>query len=321
MSRFQSVFSEKLDAFFAFRTAHGFKSETYMSHFIGFDKYCATQCCESPILTRDLVLDWLGAEPSSALARQSTAIRLFGNYLDAIDGEAFVLPNKYATGGQPSSPYIFTDDEMTALFKAIDKLKPIEIEPHLDIIAPVLFRLIYTCGLRPNEGRNLLCENVNLKTGEILITQTKRNIERIVVMSNDMLRYAKRYNLRRGIFDSDSPYFFPALDGKALSEQRLYAALNKAWGVAQRTMKDPVIRSIRVYDFRHRFASACLNRWLDNGENLFVMLPYLRAYMGHKKLTETAYYIHILPENLIMSPGIDWSALNSILPEVSVCPD
>ena len=321
MSRFHSVFADKLDAFFAFRTAHGFKSETYMTHFVGFDRYCIEQGCESPMLTRDLVLDWLGAEPSNALARQSTAIRLFGNYLDAVDGEAFVLPNKYATGGQPSNPYIFTDDEMTALFNAIDRLSPTVSEPHLDVIAPTLFRLIYTCGLRPNEGRDLLRENINLKSGEILITQTKRNVERIVVMSDDMRGFAKKYDLRRGIFGGDSPYFFPANDGNALLEQRVYAALNKAWGSAQRTTENPVVRPIRVYDFRHRFASACLNRWLDDGENLLAMLPYLRAYMGHRTLTETAYYIHILPENLIMSPGIDWDALNSILPEVSVCPD
>jgi integrase len=318
VSTFQSVFAEKLYAFFEFRTAHGFKSETYLTHYISFDRYCAEQGCESPELTRDLVLDWLGAKPSNALARQSTAIRLFGYYLDAVDGNAFVLPNKYATGGQPSNPYIFTDDEMAALFKAIDRLKPNKNEPNLDIIAPVLFRLIYTCGLRPNEGRSLFRENVNLKTGEILITQTKHNIERIVVMSDDMLKYAKKYDLRRSIFGGGSPYFFPAYDGNALSEQRVYSALNKAWGAAQRTMQNPVIRPIRVYDFRHRFASACLNKWLDAGENLLVMLPYLRAYMGHKMLSETAYYIHILPENLVMSPGIDWDALNSILPEVSV---
>jgi integrase len=41
-------------------------------------------------------------------------------------------------------------------------------------IAPVLFRLIYTCGLRPNEGRELLRENVNLDSGELYVTNTKK---------------------------------------------------------------------------------------------------------------------------------------------------
>jgi hypothetical protein len=38
--------------------------------------------------------------------------------------------------------------------------------------------------------------------------------------------------------------------------------------------------------------------------------------MGHKELSETAYYIHILPENLVKSAGVDWDALNAVLPEV-----
>jgi integrase len=63
-------------------------------------------------------------------------------------------------------------------------------------------------------------------------------------------------------------------------------------------------------------ASACLNRWLDDGKDLLAMLPYLRAYMGHRSLSETAYYIHILPENLMKSRAVDWEAFNSMFPEV-----
>ena len=46
------------------------------------------------------------------------------------------------------------------------------------------------------------------------------------------------------------------------------------------------------------------------------MLPFLREYMGHETLSETAYYIHILPENLAKSPAIDWDKFNGLLPEV-----
>ena len=46
------------------------------------------------------------------------------------------------------------------------------------------------------------------------------------------------------------------------------------------------------------------------------MLPFLREYMGHKTLSETAYYIRILPENLVKSPAIDCNQFNDLLPEV-----
>ena len=48
------------------------------------------------------------------------------------------------------------------------------------------------------------------------------------------------------------------------------------------------------------------------------MLPYLRTYMGHEKFADTAYYIHILPENLLRSPGVDWNRLDAIVPGVEV---
>ena len=42
------------------------------------------------------------------------------------------------------------------------------------------------------------------------------------------------------------------------------------------------------------------------------MLPYLRAYMGHEKFSDTAYYIHILPERLMVSPGVQWDNIDRI---------
>jgi len=304
-----------------FRVARGYKRDTYLNHYIRFDRYCSGQRYEDAELTLELVHNWLDSENTYEPAKRATAIRLFGQYLDAIGETTYVLPNKYATGGKPKPPRIFTDDEMTALFGAIDELGPTMSEPYLGEITPVLFRLTYTCGLRPNEGRELLTENVNLNTGEILITHTKRNKERVVVMSDDMLAMSYEYSLRRGIFGAGNPNFFPSNCGGPLANDKVYAAFNKAWGKARRTLECPILSPVSVYSLRHRFASACLNQWLDDGENLMAMLPYLRAYMGHDKLSETAYYIHILPENLIKSPGIDWDALNAILPEVSKCPD
>ena len=61
-----------------------------------------------------------------------------------------------------------------------------------------------------------------------------------------------------------------------------------------------------------------LHKWIDEGRNLYAMLPYLRAYMGHERLDDTAYYIHILPERLLSSPGVDWDRMDRIIPEVNI---
>ena len=42
------------------------------------------------------------------------------------------------------------------------------------------------------------------------------------------------------------------------------------------------------------------------------MLPYLRAYMGHQSFSDTVYYIHLLPDRLMKSPGIDWEKIDRV---------
>jgi integrase len=318
-TEFASGFAEKLEAMLIFRDARGYKRETNLRLLMRFDKYCVKHFPGVSELTSEIVHSWLVGETSTIHGRISTAsaIRQFGKYLNAVGEEAYILPDKYAPNRTAFVPYMFTDAELTALFREVDRLPPDKHEPFLTEIAPVLFRLTYTCGLRPSEGRELLTENINLNTGEIIIKNTKRNKERIVVMSDDMLMMCRHYDVRRHIFGNGSSFFFPANDGNAFRNVKILAAFNKAWTTATCTPQNPVPRSIRVYDLRHRFASACLNRWLDEGQDLMVMLPYLRAYMGHDNLSETAYYIHILPENLVKSAAINWDVFNAMFSEVA----
>jgi integrase len=201
---------------------------------------------------------------------------------------------------------------MSALFFAIDNL-PHKAKSTEAVVAPVMFRLIYTCGLRPNEGRELLRENIDLKTGEIQVVKTKRKKERLVVMSDDMLALCQKYS---ATIKTQSQYFFPRFDGDAYTATQVDRLFKNCWVTANPGAAD--LPNVRTTDLRHRFASARLNRWLDEGRDLNIMLLYLRAFMGHEDLSETAYYIHVLPENLVKSAGVDWDSLNSLLPEVSI---
>ena len=317
MIEFSGAFGERISGFLNYRIARGFKLETYIRHFIKFDRWCRNEQPEQRELTEDLVHKWINDSEASVheTSQRITVMRMFGIYLCAVGENAYVLPEKYISRGSKFTPHIFTSIELTSLFASIDNLLPTRAEPFLHEIAPTMFRLIYTCGLRPNEGRELLRENVDLDTGKILIAHTKRNRDRFVVMSDDMAEFARSYEQRRIIFGAGNPFFFPSVNGGALTANTVYAALNKAWSNSKLNGKFP--RSIRVYDLRHQFASACLNRWLDNGENLMAMLPFLRTYMGHQTLSQTAYYIHILPESITKSSAIDWDKFNEMFPEVA----
>lgn len=140
----------------------------------------------------------------------------------------------------------------------------------------------------------------------------------MVVMSDDMNALCKQYENRRTVFSKDNEYFFPSWNGGVFTNLQLQSFFKDCWKRANPNIGKSDLPKVRVYDLRHRFASAVLNKWLDGGKNLSVMLPYLRAYMGHNSLNETAYYVHLLPENLVKSAGINWAEFGEIMPEVTL---
>ncbi|OQB54463.1 MAG: Tyrosine recombinase XerD [Deltaproteobacteria bacterium ADurb.Bin151] len=324
MNQFTSNFAPLMEEMLVYKESLGYARATYESRLHDFDRFCLTHFPEESLLKKEMVLKWMEKRPNESVQNlkvRGQIIRGLGQYLDSMGMEAYILPEMFVGHSGRFTPYMFSDTELKAFFIAADGVASNTVDPGKSIVIPVIFRLIYTCGLRPNEGRELKRQNVNLDTGEILITKTKRHKERIVVLSDDMLNLCRAYETRRNMIFPDSEYFFPCADGQAYSQRQLQREFISCWIRANPGKSPNILPRVRVYDLRHRFASGILNKWLDEKRNLSAMLPYLRAYMGHEKISSTAYYIHLLPENLIKSAGIDWSGFQGLIPEVDVWPE
>ena len=321
MSSYYSNIASYIESFLTYREALFYSNSVYRPMLASLDKLCYETFPDEISLTQEMVLMWMKKRPregSGGLQVRSSIIRRFGTYMAGIGAKAYILPLKYTGGNSSFTPYIFSDAELSALFSAIDLTTPTRTYPFANLMLPVLFRLIYTCGLRPNEGRELLRKNVFLDTGEMLLTATKGDKERVVVMSEDMRNLCRCYDGKRSLFAMDNPYFFPGKNTDPMSEVWLQNRFRACWYAANPAIDPKKLPSVRVYDLRHRFASQSLQRWLDCGADLNAKLPYLRAYMGHSTLSQTAYYIHLLPSNLLNSAAIDWTVLSSMIPEVDI---
>ena len=55
---------------------------------------------------------------------------------------------------------------------------------------------------------------------------------------------------------------------------------------------------------------------MREGKDITAMLSYLSAYMGHAQLSDTYYYIHLVPSLFESIAGFDYSTSESLLPEV-----
>lgn len=315
----KSLLGPYIQRFLLYREALFHKNSAYEPVMKNFDRFCAERYPSASILTQDMVFTWMELSSASHVGSRITkgsVIRKFAMYMNGIGGVAYVLPEKMYGSGSCFSPHIFTDDELRRLFLAIDQIKPSAAEPHKHEVLSVMFRLVYTCGLRPAEARSLKTENVFLDSGEVLITKTKRNKDRVVVMSEDMRTLCVDYNERRTCFLCESDYFFPRADGEPFASATILREFQRCWKNANPHVLKEDLPSVRVYDLRHRFATAAVQRWLDDGSDLNAKLPFLRAYMGHDSFSQTAYYIHLLPANLTQSGAVDWSAFDVLIPEV-----
>lgn len=322
MYSWRSQLSSYIEEFIEYRCTQGYSRNTYEPILRDLDRFYFTNHPTTSNLNHSIIMEWLkrkSKESQSYLKSRASVVRQLGRYMCDKGLKAYVVPEKFITSRKTSAAYIFTDDELNRLFRAIDTLNLPDDNLFAEYELPVLFRLIYTCGLRPQEGRNLECKHINTETGEIFITNTKRNRDRIVVMSQDMLELYRQYDEKRGMIYPESLYAFPAPQGNIYSSQWLGKQFSRCWALANPVLSKDELPHVRIYDLRHRFASAVLNRWLDESQELHIMLPYLQAFMGHSELSSTAQYIHLIPETLIKTAGINWDSMCCLIPEVQEC--
>jgi len=317
MYSYQSVFAVSINEMLDFKKQFGYAKSTHVPSLKNFDRFCAKFYPHTSSLSEQLVLAWLKKrinENSGGLKKRANTIRQFGKYLNYMGQQAYVLPSGYVGGHSSFMPYILSDEELTSFFHTIDNFPISQYSPCRHLVLSVIFRLIYCCGLRPNEARLLKTTDVAYQCGQIMISDTKKKRDRIVMMSDDVASLCAQYdNIVQGIYP-EREYFFPTLQDGAYAANTLIHLFRKCWRISFGNAESA--RIPRIYDLRHRFATAVIMRWMDEGKDVQALLPYLSAYMGHVKLSATAYYIHLLPSNLTQSASIDWSRFSDLIPEL-----
>jgi integrase/recombinase XerD len=311
-----SLFTPYIEEMIKFKSSLGYERRTYEGFLNDFSRFCVKTYPTQECLTEELALAWCmrrSTESQSGFRRRIISIRELGKYLNAIGIQSYILPSNFAGGRTTFTPYIFSDDELSTIFKESDKMNSSHNSPYRHMIIPVLLRMIYFCGLRPNEGREIHKKDVDLREGILFIRKNKSHRERYVPMSEDMRSLCISYNEKLQYFAPESEYFFPTKEGTAYSAKWLTRQLLGIWKNVKQDKYQP---RVRIYDFRHRFATAVMMKWLEEGADLYAKLPYLSTFMGHAHFSDTAYYIHLLPENLIHSSSINWAKFSDLIPEV-----
>ncbi len=282
-----------------------------------FSRYLKKNFPSETMLTQEMIMPWCvqrKTEQACSFRSRMSSIRQFTLYLFANGASNFVLDLNFLPKITRYVPYIFTNMELKTIFEMADSKKYIKPITAKNRIISVIYRLIYFCGLRPNEGREIMKKDLDLDNGTILIRKNKNHKERLIPMAADVTDMMREYIDEMKLIFPNTDYVFPSPTGLPYHSKWLRTEFLKIWD----EIKPEGGRArVRVYDLRHRWATTVMMKLLNDGEDLYSLLPYMSAYMGHSNFEDTAYYIHLLPEELIKSSEVDWERFSSIIPEVS----
>lgn len=283
-----------------------------------FDEHCIKYFPNEHTLTSDIVMSWASLkenEHPNGLMRRITPIRQLAKYMKSIGIDAYVLPSNIPKKQIRYVPHIFTSQELSEFFKAVDACQVSAFSPGRHLVIPVFFRLLYSCGLRSSEARMLQVSDVDFKLGSVFIRESKGHKDRIIYLSDDMLHLCKMYDERIQFHYPNRIAFFPNQKGSYYNRSLVNYWFHLFWDnltVAKTYSGNPP----RVHDFRHTFAVNRLNQWVKEGKDINAYLPYLSMYLGHENQIDTDYYLHLVPEFFPVFRDKSRGISENLLPEV-----
>lgn len=312
-----SKLSDLINEFIDYKRKTGFVYNTAGFHLLKYSEYLSLHYPTEEFPSKESITSFLSthADKPGSLYNAAAALRELSRYLISIGyPNAYVIPYKKVSLPTPVQPYLFTDTEIEKFFFECDNLPFNGHVPKRVVVLPAMYRLHYCCGLRCKETRTIKCENVHLQQCYIDILQSKGPKSRRIYISDELSQYLQIYDTTINSIFPDRTYFFPSREDTPYSPHQFEVNFLKIWYSAFPEKENDGV-SVRAYDFRHHFAYANMNRWLKEGRDLNVMLPYLMQYMGHQDLESTLYYFHLVPD--IYSTIIEkQSCFEDLLPEV-----
>jgi integrase/recombinase XerD len=305
---FTGPLKDEMSAFILLKRSVGNKYEAEVGVLKRFDRYLTHNYPAITGLPKESVTGWCTKQPHEKPANQcsrSSIIRQFAKYLDSTGLRAYILPENAYPSGPQYVPHIYTHDELVRFFAETDKCHFCVSCPSRHLVMPVFFRLVFECGLRCSEARNLLVGDVDLEKGYLTIREAKNRNRRLVMVSASMLKRLSTYANAVHPFPEENAIFFPGSPGRPMTLGNVYKNFRRfLWRAGISHMGD----GPRVHDFRHTFAVYRLKAWSEQGKDLMAMLPVLKTYMGHDSFNETAYYLRMTADvflDILMRLEID----------------
>jgi len=294
---FVGEFKDLLCDFIEHKRSLGYKYTTISGNLRRFSIFTLNYIIDNKELSKEIVLDWTAKrklETVKTWDHRSSDLRQFALYLQDLEYKVYIPGKRQKIGRNEYIPYIFTHKEIERFLCVCDRIRPHALTNNHQVL-PVLYRLLYCCGLRISEAVNLKVKDLDLVSGIIMIWESKFNKDRLVPMTDSLTAILRNYHAKIHSTSGPEDYFFINKDRTALTSDNSYKKFREIlWkaGISHGGKgKGP-----RLHDFRHSFCVHTLNRMVNQGIDLYCALPILSTFIGHSSVSSTQRYVRLTAE-------------------------
>jgi len=222
-----------VDDFIVYKKMLGYKYETEARIMVTFKAY-SIERLQNGIVSLDerFMEGWCMPHINESKKSQSNRVSLlkqFAIYLNNKGYCVYVPKSIYNVENKEFIPYIFTDEEIMRILKTVDAI-PYHGWTNIDKVFPVLFRVLYGCGLRISEALSLKLKDIDIEKGTLTIYHGKNDKSRLVVMSPTLKDIFTDY--METVLKNNTPdeYVFARRSGKKECINKLQAISRSSFG-------------------------------------------------------------------------------------------
>lgn len=294
----KSDLAEVIQNYISLKQHTGMKFETQERYLRHFDSFYFNNGFDGAALTKELVHDFIYDKNERPVSHRNKeqVMRDFAVYLSDRGFHAYIAEVKTELPRCKFIPYILSDDEIRRFFTAIDcypKSYPQARFSYRTTVDPVLFRFLYSTGVRISEALNLVLDDMDTDSGIATIRAAKNMKDRLLPISDSLTKRIVTFIAEFHRFSDGRMFLFPGYHNGAMGQMDKSTAYTHFRDYLLMADIPHTAIGPRIHSFRHGFAVKCLKNWVLSGNDLTVMLPYLAAYMGHSDFRATQYYLSL----------------------------
>jgi integrase/recombinase XerD len=297
--QFKSCLAIQLSDFVSMKKNLGFDYRTGQSYLHTIDKAMCKFKLRRPAINRkfyDFFLNEIEYKNKQNKYTYVRHLREFSVYL-LDQGITSYLPSLLKYTKNDFIPHIYTEKQIKDIINAFDN---IQIQPHSQANSPVfafpaLIRLLIATGIRTKEAVNLRFSEINFKKREILVTDAKNKLQRLIPISKELNDVLKDHAKSIDLFcpkQRPTDHFFINASGLKIGKQRLHCYFSNVLSTINIPYKGRG-KGPRIHDFRHTFAVRSLENMMRKGVDPYVALPIIQQYLGHMDIKSTDTYLRL----------------------------